>query len=140
MRYLAVDYGLKRAGVALCDAHETIVSPLCQVPVETSGPEKLFAQLQQLIQEHQVEAVVVGLPLNMDNSEGEQAKLSRKFAQDLAQAVNLPVHLQDERLSTAAADEKLATSGLSRKKQRQKRDMLAACDILEEFLRRERKT
>ena len=138
MRYLAIDYGLKRLGVAICDANETIVSPLCQLQMEASGRQKLFEQFRQMVQEHQVEAVVVGLPLNMDDSEGDQAKLTRKFADDLAQAVSLPVHLQDERLSSSAADEKLALSGLSRKKQRQKRDMLAACDILEEFLQRER--
>jgi len=138
MRYLAIDYGLKRVGVALCDANETIVSPLCHVQAEASGRQKLFEQFRRMVQEHQVEAIVVGLPLNMDNSEGDQAKLTRKFADELALAVNLPVHLQDERLSSAAANEKLALSGLSRKKQRQKRDMLAACDILEEFLQRER--
>ena len=138
MRYLAIDYGLKRLGVALCDANETIISPLCQLQVKASDRQKLFVQFRQMVQEHQVEAVVVGLPLNMDDSEGDQAKLTRKFADELALAVNLPVHLQDERLSSAAANEKLALSGLSRKKQRQKRDMLAACDILEEFLQRER--
>jgi len=108
------------------------------VQAEASGRQKLFEQFRRMVQEHQVEAIVVGLPLNMDNSEGDQAKLTRKFADELALAVNLPVHLQDERLSSAAANEKLALSGLSRKKQRQKRDMLAACDILEEFLQRER--
>ena len=137
MRYLALDYGLKRLGAALCDAQETIVSPLCRIQVESGNQLKLFAQILQIVQEHQVEAVVLGLPLNMDDSEGDQAQRTRKFAADLAHALNLPVHLQDERLSSSAADEKLALSGLSRKKRRQKRDMLAACDILEEFLLRE---
>ncbi|MCP4709138.1 MAG: Holliday junction resolvase RuvX [Planctomycetes bacterium] len=138
MRYLAIDYGLKRLGVAICDANETIVSPLCRLQTGKNSRQQLLDQLRQMTLEHQVDAIVVGLPLNMDNSEGDQAKLTRKFADDLAQAVKLPVHMQDERLSSSAADEKLALSGLSRKKQRQKRDMLAACDILEEFLQRER--
>ncbi len=136
MRYLAIDYGLKRLGLALCDPAETIVSPLCQWPVDVSRPDQILAKLQEVIAEHEIDALVVGLPLNMDDSEGEQAKLSRQFAERLAHAVHIPVHLQDERLSSMAADEMLAESGLSKSKRKTKRDMLAACDILQEFLRR----
>jgi len=136
MRYLAIDYGLKRLGLALCDPSEMIVSPLCQLPVDVSRPDRTFEKLQEVIAEHGIDALVVGLPLNMDDSEGEQAKLSRQFAERLAQAVAIPVDLQDERLSSMAADEMLAESGLSKSKRKNKRDMLAACDILQEFLRR----
>lgn len=134
MRYLAIDYGLKRLGLALCDRSETIVSPLCQLPVDVSLPDQIFAKLQEVIAEHGIDAVVVGLPLNMDDSEGEQAKVSRQFAEQLTKTMKIPVHLQDERLSSMAADEMLADSGLSKAKQKSKRDMLAACDILQEFL------
>jgi len=134
MRYLAIDYGLKRLGLAQCDPGETIVSPLCQLPVDVSRPEETFEKLQEVIVEYGIDAVVVGLPLNMDDSEGEQAKLSRQFAERLAQAVAIPVDLQDERLSSMAADEKLAEIGLSESKRKNKRDMLAACDILQEYL------
>ncbi|MFC1783924.1 Holliday junction resolvase RuvX [Planctomycetota bacterium] len=139
MRYLGIDYGLKRLGLALCDASETIVSPLCQLSVNTGRPEELLERLKQIIDENQVEALVVGLPLNMDDSEGEQARLTRRFAGELAKTVGKPVHLQDERLSSMAAEEKLSESGLSRQKRRQRRDMLAACDILQEFLNRRQK-
>ena len=134
MRYLAIDYGLKRLGLALCDPGETIVSPLCQLPVDVSRPDQIFATLQEVIAEREIDAVVVGLPLNMDDSEGKQAKISRQFAEQLAQAVPIPVNLQDERLSSMAADEMLAESGLSKAKRKSRRDMLAACDILQEFL------
>ena len=136
---MGIDYGLRRLGLALCDATETIVSPLCQLPVAPGKREELIRRLQEIIEENQVEAVVVGLPLNMDDSEGEQARLTRRFAEELSEVVEKPVHLQDERLSSMAADEKLADSGFSRQKRRQRRDMLAACDILQEFLNRRHK-
>jgi len=134
MRYLAIDYGLKRLGLALCDRSETIVSPLCQLPVDVSRPDQTGKKLQEVVAEHEIDAVVVGLPLNMDDSEGEQAQVSRQFVEQLSEALKIPVHLQDERLSSMAADEMLAESGLSKAKQKSKRDMLAACDILQEFL------
>jgi len=130
MRYLAIDYGLKRLGLAHCDAGEMIVSPLCQLPYDSIVLEKL----RQIITDSEIQAVVVGLPLNMDGSESEQSKASRKFAQNLEKTISLPVHLQDERLSSAAADEILNESGLTNKKRKARRDMLAACDILRNFL------
>ena len=140
MRYLAIDYGLKRVGLAICDTGETIVSPLRLLKVDPSRPQRLIEQLERIITEHRVEAVVVGLPLNMDDSEGPQAKLTRRFAKQLNKAVDKPVLFQDERLSSEAADGMLAESGLSRKKRREKRDMLAACEILNDFLNRKRMT
>lgn len=137
MRYLAVDYGLKRTGLALCDLSETIISPLCCLVVDRSKPERLTERLKQIVSENAIEAVVVGLPLNMDDSEGPQAKLARVFAAELEKKLGLPVHLQDERLSSAAADEMMIDSGLTAKKRRDKRDMLAACDILREFLNKQ---
>ena len=136
MRYLAIDYGLKRMGLAICDANETIVSPLYQLESRAGQRDKLLDQLREIVEEHEAEAIVVGLPLNMDESEGDQARQSRKFAEQVGQALSLPVHLQDERLSSAAADEMLAESGLSSRKRKGKRDMLAACDILRDFLGR----
>ena len=136
MRYLGIDYGNKRVGLSLCDPNESIVSPLCQLQIETLGQEGFFARLKQVVQEYRVEAVVIGLPLNMDGSEGPQAKLTREFAGRLEQILSIPVHFQDERLSSAAADELLTTSGFSKDKRRDRRDMLAACAILQDFLYR----
>ena len=81
---------------------------------------------------------MVGLPLNMDESEGEQAKLTRAFAGRLSEALGLEVHLQDERLSSMAAEEMLAERELTSKKRKQRRDMLSAGDILNDFLNKER--
>ena len=137
MRYLAIDYGLKRLGLALCDPSETIVSPLCQFEHDHKRPQMALDRLTQIITEHQVQALVVGLPLNMDDSEGPQAKVTRRFAETLAQQITVPVHLQDERLSSAAADELLSNSDFTKAKRKQRRDMLAACDILQSFLNRD---
>ncbi len=138
MRYLAIDFGFKRLGLAICDPSEIIVSPLCQLPNDKNRSEPVFQKIASLIAENQVEAVVVGLPLNMDDSEGPQAKASRKFAENLGNKINLPIFLQDERLSSQAADEKLHETGLTRQKRKDRRDMLAACDILQDFLDRKK--
>lgn len=134
MRYLSIDYGLKRLGLAICDRDETIVSPLRQLRRDRRQPEKLIQHLCRIIDEQNVDALVLGLPLNMDGTEGAQAQITRRFADDLAHAVSLPIHLQDERLSSSAADETLAQTHLSRDKQKARRDMLAACNILDDFL------
>lgn len=136
MRYLAIDYGLRRIGLATCDAGEIIVSPLCQLDIAKRKTEWVFEQLKIIIAANEIEAVVVGLPVNMDGSEGDQARLTRQFAEKLQDHCGLPVHLQDERLSSAAADEKLSVAGFSRQKHKARRDMLAACEILQSFLDR----
>ena len=134
MRYLGIDYGRRRVGLAICDEEELIVSPLCQVNVDPGRLETLIERLKQIVKENEIEQVVLGLPVNMDDSEGEQAGRVRAFGRRLAHQIPAKLHLQDERLSTAAADEILAGSGLTHKKRKARRDMLAACDILQSFL------
>ncbi|MEK7995759.1 MAG: RuvX/YqgF family protein, partial [Planctomycetota bacterium] len=71
MRYLAIDYGTRRTGLAICDASETIASPLAVI----EGEEKLLTKIAQIVQAEGVQAIVLGLPLNMSGSEGPQTKL-----------------------------------------------------------------
>jgi putative Holliday junction resolvase len=130
MRYLAIDYGLKRTGLAVCDAGETLASPLAVV----HGRKDLIPRIRKVIASENIGAVVLGLPLNMDGSEGPQAKLVRSFAAELAGQVRVPIHLQDERLSSFEAEQKLQEMGLSRGKKREILDALAAADILQTFL------
>ncbi|MBI9018160.1 MAG: Holliday junction resolvase RuvX [Phycisphaerae bacterium] len=134
MRYLAIDYGLKRIGLAHCDPAEIIVGPFAQIDVDSEGLPKVFNKLINIIKENQFEAIVLGLPVNMDGSEGYQAKLTRDFAEQLCQKVAIPVHFQDERLSSSAADEMLAETGFTNKKRKARRDALAACEILRDWL------
>ena len=132
MRYLAVDYGTKRTGLAVCDARETIASPLTVV----QGCKDLIGRIKRIVAAEEIGAVVVGLPLNMDGTEGPQAKLVLAFARELGRQVPVPIHLQDERLSSFEAEQKLDEIGLTRGKRRERLDALAAADILQTFLDR----
>ena len=132
MRYLAIDYGSKRTGLAICDRSETIVSPLTVI----HGQNDLLQRITEIVQAEGVEAIVLGLPLNMDDSEGPQAKLVQTFAAKLRANIDIPIHFQDERLSSFAAEEKLAPAELTRKKAKKRLDAIAAAQILEAFLER----
>jgi len=130
MRYLAIDYGMKRTGLALCDAGETIASPLAVV----QGHKDLIQRIRRIVTSEGVEAVVLGLPLNMDGTEGPQAKLVQSFGRELGRQLGIPVHFQDERLSSFEAEQRLLEMDLSRAKKKERLDALAAADILQTFL------
>lgn len=130
MRYLAIDYGTRRTGLAICDPMETIVSPLAVV----DSRKDLLKKIGEIIETENVEAVVVGLPLNMDDTKGPQAQLALKFTEQLKKKVQIPVYLQDERLSSFGAEEKLAPAQYSRSKKKERLDAVAASEILELFL------
>lgn len=130
MRYLGIDYGAKRTGLAVCDATQTIVSPLKVL----YGRKDLAGRVSEIVASEEIGAVVLGLPLNMDGSEGPQAKLILAFAGELKDHIQVPVYLQDERLSSFGAEQKLLEIGLSRGKKRKRLDALAAAEILLAFL------
>lgn len=131
MRYLAIDYGLKRTGLAVCDRDETITSPLAVLETQ----KKLIDKIIAFIKQYEVESVVVGLPINMDGSAGPQAAIVQKFAEQLQKIISIPINFQDERLSSFLASEKIAPAELSRKKKKQTLDAVAAAEILNDFLR-----
>lgn len=131
MRYLAIDYGTKRTGLAVCDPSETIASPLAVI----EGQKDLIKKIADIAEAEKIEAIVLGLPLNMDDSEGAQAKLALEFAEQLRKHLDIPVHLQDERLSSFAAEDKLTSADFPKGKKRKKHlDAIAAAEILEAFL------
>jgi putative Holliday junction resolvase len=130
MRILAIDYGSKRTGLAICDPSETICSPLAVL----DSTKNLTARIIEFIKTENAEAVVIGLPLNMDDTEGPQVKSVRKFADELSKSIDIPIHFQDERLTTFAADEKLDMTDLSAGRKKQWRDAIAAADILLAFI------
>lgn len=132
MRYLAIDYGSRRIGLAICDAEETIASPLTIL----KGAKGVLPQIARIIETEDVGGIVMGLPLNMDGTEGPQAKLVRTFAKGLEAYVELPIHFQDERLSSFAAEEKLSVADFTRGKMRERLDAVAAAEILQAFLER----
>ncbi len=130
MRYLAIDYGARRTGLAICDQSETIASPYGMI----QGHKNIIEKISEIVDQGNVEAVVVGLPLNMDDSIGPQAKLAMKFAKELENELTVPVHFQDERLSSFAAHEKLTRAEIPLKKQKRYVDAIAAAEILQAFL------
>ncbi len=134
MRHLAIDYGAKRTGLAICDPDETVASPLTVI----EGQKDLLKKIKDVVEAENVEAIVLGLPLNMDDTVGSQAKLVFQFGEQLEKVLDIPVHFQDERLSTFGADEKLAAAELSRKKKKKRLDAIAAAEILEAFLERKK--
>jgi putative Holliday junction resolvase len=134
MRYLAIDYGAKRTGLAVCDAGERVVSPLGVL----HGQKGLVEKIGQIVTDESIEAVVVGLPLNMDGSEGPQAKQVLAFAEQLRRHIAIPIRFQDERLSSFEAEQKLREIGLSRAKKQERLDALAAAEILQSFLEQQK--
>lgn len=130
MRYLAVDHGEKRTGLAICDKGENMASPLKVL----TGQAELIAQIVKVAREEEIESIIVGLPLNMDSTEGPRAKSVRIFGVALEKAAQLPVIYHDERLSSFDAEKKLAGLDLTRKKKKKHLDAVAAASILEAFL------
>ena len=134
MRYLAVDYGTKRVGLAVCDELEFGAYPLTTVTRSRSLNHDL-AEIARLARKAEAEAIVVGLPLNADGSHGPAAEAATAFARSLGKHTPLPITLHDEFLTTWEAQEELIAADVSRKKRREVIDQMAAVYLLEAFLR-----
>ena len=132
IRYLGVDLGARRIGLALSEPGG-IVSPLAVLPAGAGADENARA-IREVARKYAAEAIVIGLPLNMDGTEGPQAKLSRALAEAISRLSPLPVHLYDERLTSHAADRRLIGRDLTRKKKKARQDAVAAQILLESFL------
>jgi len=128
---IALDIGMKRIGIAVCDRLAYSCRGVTYLHRKDRGWPQ---QLLKLIKEYGSQGIVAGLPLNMDSSEGVQAKDARAAIKDLQQVCALPVVFQDERLSTWTAKERLYGMGLNEKKVKEKIDQTAAAVILEDFL------
>ena len=129
--WLGVDHGHKRVGIAAGSTEDCIATPITVLPAR-SEPQ-LFAEISRLAAEYDAEGLVVGWPINADDTEGPQGKKARQFAQRLAEATHLDVRLWDERLSSFQADLLLAGQ-MTRKKRRARQDALAAAEFLKDFL------
>jgi putative Holliday junction resolvase len=134
MRYLAIDPGQKRTGLAVGDDVTGHAGPVDVV--RTSDAGELLRALGAAIQEHGPDALVVGVPYNADGSVGPAAKKALALIQLLRQSTGLPVHPMDERLTTFQADELLKQSGLTHQQKKERRDAIAAAAILKDFLSR----
>lgn len=134
-RILGIDLGSKRIGVALSDPTGTVASPF-ETLAHANGPADA-SRVAGLCRRHEVSAVVIGWPRNMDGSSGPAARRAERFAEALRRAVPVPVHLWDERLSTAAAERALVGAEVRRERRREVRDRVAAALVLQAYLDRE---
>ena len=132
-RFLGIDHGSKRIGLAVSDPGATIASPLATLDAAAKLSDQVVAVLS-CAREYEIDAFVIGLPLNMDDTEGNQAKTVRRFGAELERISGKPVHYWDERLSSRAAEELLRPAELTRKKHKARLDRVAALVILQGFL------
>lgn len=132
MRALGIDFGIKRVGLAVCDPTETLCSPL--TTVQRTSRQALFDEILEIIHNEKIEAVVVGLPLSLDGEDTLTTRQARNFAESLTRRTDVPVHLWDERLTSAQAEEELDMAGVYGKKRKQALDSQAATIILRSWL------
>ncbi len=132
MRIMAIDLGLQRTGVAICDEGERLASPVGTVAEHAR--ERLLERLASLAAEHRAEALVLGHPLNMDGSCGESARRAEEFADLLGERTGLPVSLWDERLTTVSAIGFLNETNTRGQKRKAVVDTVSATIILEDYL------
>lgn len=131
-RWLAIDYGTRRIGLAICDPDEQLASPAGALTA-LGGAARDAALLLEWARKNDVAGFVVGLPLNMDGTIGPQARMSQALVRELKSRSPLPVHEWDERLSSFQADQWLAEQGDTHP-QPGRRDALAALAILRSFM------
>jgi putative Holliday junction resolvase len=136
-RLLGLDYGTKRVGLALSSDEQTIATPLETYPRRDAHQDERY--LVQIVAEHRVVGLVVGLPVHISGDEGEKAREARAFGEWAAAVTQRPVRFADERYTTALADEHLRAAHLSPKKRQALRDKLAAQILLQGFLESHRR-
>ena len=132
MRIMGIDFGDARTGVAVSDLLCSIVGSTCVLP--SRNREKAVADIVKIVRENDVGKIVVGLPKNMDGTEGPRAELCRTFAETLRQATGLEVDMWDERRTTVEAHNILSQHNYHGKKRKNTVDAVAASLILEGYL------
>ena len=135
MRYMGLDYGSKTVGVAVSDPFGWTAQPV--ETIQRKDEANLVAtvdRLREIIDQYSVEKIVLGLPKNMNNTEGERVALTEKFGRRLDREFGLEIILWDERLSTMGASRVLDEANMKKGKQKQVIDKLAASFILQGFL------
>ncbi len=128
-RVVAIDFGMKRCGLAISNDTKTMALPWTTV---TGGPGAVLVTLQK--RKNEIEKIIVGLPLLLNGKKGEMAEKVEKFAKNLETSLGIPVSLVDERLSSKHADSALRELGQSRKKRSEKTDEVAATFLLDGYL------
>ena len=133
MRYLGLDLGSRTLGMAVSDPLGMFASSY-KIIRHNEEYERLINDVQETVQEKKIEAIVLGLPKNMNNTIGPKGELSFQFKKMLEERLNIPVYLEDERLTTKQAENILIHNDTSRKKRKKVIDSMAATIILQSYL------
>jgi putative Holliday junction resolvase len=131
-RLLAIDPGKVRLGLAISDADRRIASPLTTYTRRDPKQDALY--FKKTVEEEEISQIVIGLPVHLNGSEGEQAKAARKFGVWLQATTGLPCVFYDERYTTSEAESSLWNAGLTHKKRKERRDRVAAQILLQAYL------
>ena len=135
MRIMGLDYGSRTVGVAISD--ELLLTAQGKEIIRRKEENKLrktLARIEELIVEYGVEKIVLGLPLNMDESVSERSKLCLEFKEKIERRTGIPVEMLDERLTTVEADEIMNEARIKGKERKEYVDMIAAQIILQDYL------
>ena len=135
-KYLGVDYGDVRTGISECDVSGMLASGICTI--REGGMKNTAVRVAKEAEERGCKKIVVGLPKNMDGSEGDRAKTVRIFAEILSELTSIPIEFYDERMSTMQAYRFLDGTGTFGKKRKESIDTLSAEIILQNYIDRER--
>ncbi len=128
-RLLGLDYGTKRVGVAISDSSRLIASPYAVIEAASA-----LSALEEILEEEEVDALVVGLPVSLSGQEGASAAAARSFGREVADSTGLEVVFVDERFTTKVAEDALIAGGMRRAKRRDIRDKMAATVMLQGHL------
>jgi putative holliday junction resolvase len=132
MRVLAIDLGSKRIGTAVSDGLGITVRPV--ETIRRSGIERDIARLKFLVEDLEAEAVVIGLPLRMDGTQGDAAEGTLRFVERLRKRLDVPIFTQDERLTSYEAEQIMIERGFGRRERQARSDEFAAMLILQDYL------
>ena len=133
MKYLGLDLGSRTLGMAVRDALGIIASSY-KIVRHNEEYDRLLEEVQATVEEKKIEAIVLGLPKNMNNTIGPKGELSFQFKEKLENKLGIPVYLEDERLTTKQAENILINNDTSRKKRKKVIDSMAATIILQSYL------
>ena len=132
MRILGLDYGNKRVGVAVSDSLGWTAQPLATLQMH--GHQELLTEIKEYIKKYDIEKIIVGMPYNMDGTMGKRAEITQAFINFLNNNLELPIQIQDERLTTSQAKNILLEADVSREGRKKVIDKMAASLILQSYL------
>ena len=138
MRYLGIDLGSKTVGLAKSDSTGTIASTFKTIFFSNEDYNSTIDEIKQIIKDYDIKKIIIGLPKNMNNTLGERAIITTKYAKLLEENIDIPVIMFDERLTSVISNHLLIEADMSRKKRKKKVDGVAAQLILQDYLNKEK--